>query len=158
MAAPTVTVRQTPSGSFLEDGFSSKITFARDPDVSLWEKTVKPPGVDGGDAIELQTMHSLVWREKGARQLKTMTDNTFTAAYDPKVKTQLVELINQPGSITVLYPDGSTESYFGFLKSADFSDLKEGEFPEATCTIVPTNRDPVNRVEAGPVIAEVAGT
>lgn len=158
MSAPTLSTRQTPEGKFLEDGYQSLITFERKPNVSLWEKTVKPPGADGGDGIDITTMHNQVWRTKTSRALITLTDNNFTAAYDPAVMDDLVELINAEGSITVLFSDGTTETYYGYLKSFEPGDLKEGEFPEASCTIVPTNRDPVAKTEQGPVIVSVEGT
>lgn len=52
------TTRSAPGGTKLGDGFSTKIAFAADADVSLWEKTVTPPGVDGGDAVDTSTMHN----------------------------------------------------------------------------------------------------
>lgn len=158
MANPATTIRLAPAGKMLEDGFSTKIAFNRDPDVSLWEKTVQPPGVDGGDAIEISTMHNTVWRTMAARSLKTLTDSTLTAAYDPVVYNQVVQLINAEGSVTCHFPDGSKLDFFGYLKSFEPQDHAEGEHPEASVTIVCTNYDPVNRVEAGPVMTEVAGT
>lgn len=158
MAAPTPTPRVTPLGIYLDDGFSTKITFAADTDVALWEKTVTPPGIDGGDPIETVTMHNLIWRPKRPRQLKTLTDCTFTAAYDPVIYTQIVALCNVETTITVTFPDGTTVAFYGFLQKVEPGELTEGEFPELTATIVPTNWDPVNHVEAGPALASVAGT
>ena len=50
MSAPTVTARGTPAGTKLDDGFSTKVAFAADPTIAFFEKTVQPPGFDGGDA------------------------------------------------------------------------------------------------------------
>ena len=80
MAAPTPTVRITPPGIFLRDGFSTLITFAVDPNIDLWEKVVKPPGLDGGEKVETTTMHNTVWRTFGPRELITMTAATMTCA------------------------------------------------------------------------------
>lgn len=159
MAAPTSTARQTPVGIILGDGFSTKIAFARDPDVSFWEKTVGPPGIDGGEAIDQTTMHNVAWRTKSARTLKTLTDSSLTVAYDPNVYNNIIDnLINMAGSITVHFPDGSKLDFYGYLQSFEPDDLTEGEQPTATITIVVTNFDPVNRVEAGPVLTSVSGT
>lgn len=155
---PTTTARQAPAGIKLENGHSTKIAFAADPDVSFWEKTVKPPGVDGGDAIEVDTMHNTTWRPKAPRTLKTLTDCSGSAAYDPNVITQAILLINVETSITIHFPDGSTLAFFGFLKSLEFNELSEGEFPMLTYTIVPTNADPTTGEEAAPVFVNVAGT
>lgn len=158
MAAPVPSVRQTPVGIKLKDGFSTKITFAADPDVSFWEKTVKPPGIDGGDPIEQTTMHSIAWRQMAPRQLRTLTESTTKVAYDPAVYSQIVALINVETTVTVTFPDGSTLAFYGFLQKFEMDDLQEGTQPEATVTLTPTNFDPVNHVEAAPVLTSVPGT
>ena len=80
MAAPAITARTTPAGIMLKDGYSTKIAFAADPDVSFWEKTVKPPGIDGGDGIEQTTMHNSAYRTMRSRSLKTLTEASGKAA------------------------------------------------------------------------------
>lgn len=159
MAAPSDTTRTTPSGKFLEDGFSTKIAFARSAGVNLWEKTVTPPGVDGGDEIETTTMFNTTWRTFAARNLRTLTEVSFTAAYDPAAYTTIInDLVNQEGAITCHFPDGSKISFYGYLKMFEPSECQEGEQPEADVTIFPTNYDPVNDVEGAPVITSVSGT
>ena len=159
MAAPVTTVRSTPSGVMLADGFSTVIAFARDVDVSFWEKTVGGGGLDGADAIDITTMHNLAWRTRRARQLIDLTPVNSTVGYDPNVHNNIRDnLLNQEGSITINFPDGSTLDFFGFLKTFERSDLSEGESPEATIEIIPTNYDPVNNVEADPVLTSVSGT
>lgn len=158
MAAPTATTRPAPGGRILRDGFSTKISFSRDTDVSLWEKTVTPPGLDGEDAIDISTMHNTDWRTFHPRSLMTMTEMSCTVGYDPACYTQLIELINAPGSITVIFPDGTTLAFYGYLRTFEPSENTEGEMPEADITIQCTNFDPINSVEAAPVITSVAGT
>lgn len=158
MAAPSTTTRVAPNGVKLDDGFSTTIAFALDPDIAFFEKSVQPPGIDGGDAIETTTMHNTAWRTMSSRQLKTLTEISTTVAYDPAVYTQILSLINQEGSITIEFPDGSTLDFYGYLKSFEPSELQEGEQPEASISIVPTNWDPVNCVEAAPVLTSATGT
>jgi len=159
MTAPASTTRSTPSGKYLDDGYSTKIAFARDADVEFWEKTVKPPGYDGGDAIDTTTMHNVTYRTFAARALKTLTESSLNVAYDPAVYTSILNnLINQEGSITVHFPDGSKLDFYGYLRTFEPADNAEGEFPEATINITPTNWDPVNDVEAAPVLTSVSGT
>lgn len=158
MAAPATTARQTPAGIKLDDGYSTKIAFERDPDVSFWEKTVQPPGIDGGDAIDTTTMHNAAWRTMAARALKTLTECSVVAAYDPNVYNNILNLINAEGSITIHFPDASKLDFYGYLKTFEPSENTEGEQPEATITIVPTNYDPANDTEASPVLTSVAGT
>jgi hypothetical protein len=138
--------------------------FSQDPDISFWMKTVTPPGIDGGDAVENTTMHNSTWRTFSPRALATLTEATFTAAYDPNVYYDIVGaggsggILNAEGSITVHFPDGSTLDFFGYLRMFEPDALEEGSQPEATVTIQPTNWDPSAKVEAGPVMTEVVGT
>lgn len=158
MAAPTAAARSAPAGIRIDDGFSTLIAFATIPTISFWEKTVTPPGIDGGDAIDTTTMHNVLWRSRASRALKTLTDSSLKAAYDPNLYNSILALINLETTITVHFPDGSTLAFFGFLQKFEPGDLAEGTQPECTITIVPTNIDPVNHVEAAPVLTSVAGT
>jgi len=158
MAAPTPSARVTPSGRKLFDGYQSFITIALDTDISFWEKTVKGPGMDGGDAIDQTTMHNLDWRTFFPRALITLTEMTITAAFDPAVFTQLMAVLNRPTTITRKYCDGSTLAFYGYVRMAEDGDHTEGEQPEMTITIQPTNYDHTNNVEADPVLTSVSGT
>jgi hypothetical protein len=158
MAAPALSARSTPSGILLPDGYQTLISFTANTSVSFWEKTVKPPGVDGGDPIQETTMHNTAWRTMAPRALKTLTESTCVCAYDPNLYNQIVSLINVRTSITVHFPDGSTLVFYGFLQKFEPSEMKEGDQPEATVTICPTNYDPSAHAEASPVLTSVAGT
>lgn len=158
MTAPSPTTRVTPAGRMLEDGYQSLITFAADPDVAFWEKTVQPPGVDGGEKIDVTTMHNVNLRTYAPRNLAEMTDSQFTAAYDPRVLPQILALRNVPTTITIQFPNGDSWAYYGFLQKFEPGELTEGEQPEATVTISPTNRDPLTGEEEDPVLTELYGT
>lgn len=158
MAAPVASTRGTPTGIKLADGFPSTIGFAAAPGVNLWEKTVKPPGIDGGDGIPQTTMLNSKWHTFAARKLVKLTDPTAKCAYDPDCYSTLLGIINVNTTVTITFADGSTLAFYGFLKMFDVSELSEGAQPEATVTIFPTNFDPVNKVEAGPVMTSVPGT
>lgn len=158
MAAPTTSARIAPTGIKLDDGFSTTISFARKTNINLWEKTVKPPGLDGGEKIEQTTMLNIAYRTFTARALKTVTDCTFNAQYDPGVYTDILALINLEGSVTIHFPDGSTYDFYGYLGKFEPAELQEGSPPMAACTIFPTNYDPTNKVEAAPVLTSVTGT
>lgn len=158
MAAPSVTALGTPTGIKLDDGFRTAIAFARNPNVSLWEKTVTPPGLDGGDAIQTATMRNNRWRTKAPRSLIEMTEMSFVAAYDPAIYDDILDLLNEEGAITVHFPDGSTLSFYGYLRVFEPQEVSEGEQPEANVTIEITNQDPVTGAEEDPVMVAVVGT
>ena len=158
MAAPATTARVDPVGIKVDDGYQTLIAFEADPDISFWEKTVQPPGMDGEDKINTTTMHNVTWRTFASRALVSLTEASLTVAYDPDAYNQILAILNVEGSITVHFPDGSTLDFFGFLKNFEVQDHEEGAQPEANIIIEPTNYDPVNNVEAGPVLTSVAGT
>lgn len=152
MAAPTPIVRQMPTGQRMDDGYQSLIAFEDDPDILFWEKGITPPGLDGGEAIPTTTMHNTVWRTFSPMALITLTPMTTRVAWDVDLYTEIEALINDEQSISVHLPSGQSYSFFGFLQRFEPGELVEGTQPEATITIVPTNYDPVNGVEAAPVV------
>ena len=157
MAAPTSTTRNTPSGLPLRDGFATLITFANDPDISLWEKATTPPGIDGQDTIDTTTFHNTAYRTKWPRALVDITDGQFTCAYDPAARTQIMAQVNVNQCITVTYNDGSTDAFWGYLQSFIPQEHSDGEQPEAQVTFVITNTDG-SFAEYGPATASVTGT
>lgn len=160
MAAPSPTTRVDPvsGGIPLYDGFSTKVTVSGDTDIAFFEKSITPPSIDGGEAIDITTMFNSTWRTKVPRSLMELGDVSVTAAYDPVLYTELQSVINVNCTITVEFSDGSTLAFFGYVRTADFQEVSEGEQPEIQVTITPTNWDPANFIEAGPAVAETAGT
>lgn len=158
MAAPTASVRTIPVGYKMPDGFKTVISFASNTGIQFWEITVKPPGADGGDPIETTTMHNVLYRTKDTKSLKTLTECTVTAMYDPDVLPGLWQLINAPTSITIKFPDNAKMIFYGYLQKYEVNEHKEGEPPTLTLSIVPTNWDPTNKVEAAPVFTASVGT
>lgn len=152
------TNRQPPAGVKPEDGFSTKYAFENDPDIAFWEKTVKPPGLDGGEAIDTTTMHNVQVRTFAPRSLVTLTPMTSRVTYDPRVYPQIIALINEPQEITVHFPNGDTLVFVGYLRVFNPADNSEGAQPEADIEIQPTNTDPDDGDEVLPVLTEAAGT
>lgn len=157
MGAPSPTPRTTPSGRRIPEGYQSLITFAAKPAVQIWEIAVKPPPMDGGEPIDITTQHNVLFHTMYPRKLIKMDPFDITAAYDPDVIPDLVGLINEFTVITVRFPDSSTWCFHGWLQKWAPGDLKEGEFPQATLTIVPSCMDPTF-VEQAPVFTAAAGT
>lgn len=159
MTAPTPTARLAPNGTKMDDPFPTTVCFAADPDVAFWEKSVKPPGVDGGDGIDTTTMFNEVYHTKASRVLKMLSNAGGKAAYDPAVLPMIVALINVETSITVHFPSGKTWTFYGYLKSFTPSENSfNGGQPEADFDIVVTNCDPTSRAEEAPVYAAAVGT
>jgi len=158
MTTPTATARTTPVGTMLTDGFSTKVTLAADADISFWEKSVQPMGLDGGDGIDVTTMFNVLYRTVRPRSLQTATELTMTVAYDPAVLDQIVTVLNVETTITVNHSNSDTWSFYGFLRQFTPQEVSEGSQPEAEIIITPTNWDSSGNVEAGPNYITSVGT
>jgi len=158
MAAPTPTARVDPTGIRLTDGYRTLVTLAADTNVRLWERSITPPGLEGGDPIDTTTMHNDRWRSMAPRALITMTEFQMECGYDPKAYDELLALLNVETTITVLFPDTSTLAFYGFMRNFQPGALEEGTFPTATVTIVPTNADPTTGAEEAPVLYSAEST
>lgn len=141
-----------------DGGPGCHITVAGLTTISFWEMEVQPPGISGGDPIEIVTQHSVAWRRKAPRSLKTLEPFDVTAGYDPNIFSQLLAIINSESTMTNRWNDGSTLAYYGFVQDVEYDPLQEGELPTMTITICPTNADPTTGAEEGPVYTNVAGT
>lgn len=149
MADPSGTARGTPAGTPIGDGFATKITLASDTTIEFWEKSVTPPGVDGGDPVETTTMYNTTWRTMRARQLKTLTEVSAVVAYDAAVYPEIVRQINNETTITVEFPNDDYIAFYGYLRSFTPSEIVEGSQPEAAIVIQPTNWDSGSGQETG---------
>lgn len=156
---PTVTVRQAPAGNRLKKGRKCLVAFSLDPDIALWEIDPKPPGMSGGDMVDITTQHNNTRRQFEPRDLITDTDGTMSCAYDPRVYPQLLAVLNKKGSVTFLYPNGDTISWWAVLREAEpDGGMTEDNMPTMTITISPTNTNPTTGAEEGPLLVEAAGT
>jgi hypothetical protein len=136
----------------MRKGYQSLLTFNADPNVLIWEKGVQPPGMDGGDAIDASTMHNVDWRTMFPQALITLTEATCRGAWKPALYTELLALINVETTVTCWFSNGGYIAFYGFMRTFEPDEMVEGEQPEASFTIQPTNWDPTNNVEAGPAI------
>ena len=150
----------------LGDGYQTLLSFA-DPStygtgeqtavVAFWEREVTPPGIDGGDAVENTTMHNQQWRTMNPRHLKTLTESSINAAYDPAIYVSILSIINANTSVTVWFPDHSYLCFWGYLKSFEPGPLAEGKMPECAIKVTPTNHDNEGN-ECAPIYQQNVGS
>lgn len=142
-----------PTGKRLDDGHSTKIEFSMTPNVALWEKTVKPPGLDGGDPNDTTTMRNTVYRTMAPRKLKTLTPVTVKCAYDEGDYANILAMININQLVGVRWPTGRPWTFWAYLRSFEPDENQEGAQPTATVVIQPTMQD-----ASGAEVALVVGT
>lgn len=138
--------------SRIDDGHPTTISFSADSSVSIWEKEVTPPGMEGGGANDTTTMHNSTWRTKSPKKLVTLSECSFTAAYDPATFDEMLAMLNVNQQITVTFPDSSNLTFWGWLDEFKPGAIKEGEQPTADVTIIPSNQNS-SGVETAPVYA-----
>ena len=139
--------------SKLKDGFSASIGFANlnSGQILVHETDVTPPGVDGGDAIEVTTMRNTAYRTFAPRSLKTMTPCKVVGGYEVDAYSDVIAQVNLNQLVTITFSDDSTIEFYGFLKSFTPNGMTEGAMPLADIEIVPTNLNGAD-VETAPVI------
>ncbi len=165
MAAPTPSAKPTsPTGFKMPDGYRTLVVSKNHPLLQIWIQSIKPGGVDGGEKINTTTMYNNAWRTFAARSLRTKEDTVMKGAFDPDIlrsgdANNINAAINDPNdTITEFYPDGSSQCFYGYYQKMGAPEFKEGEFPVAEFTIVATNWDGQNQVEAGPFFTAATGT
>lgn len=149
MAAPAAAPRIAPATpqQHLFDGYQTFVSisdseFFNRPGAFFWEVTVTPPGIDGRDPIDQNTMWNIVWTLVTPRHLKTFMEFTFTCGWDPTGFAVISGYINVVVNISVFYPNGSIITFWGFMRKFEPQEHKEGEMPKATVTITPSMMDP----------------
>ena len=134
----------------MDDGYQTLITFADNPSVKMYEKGVQPPGMEGGGANDTTTMRNTTWRTRSPKKLKTLTDSELTVAYDAAVYPEIVAMLNENQQITITFEDASTLVFWGWIDEFSPDESVEGEQPEASVTIIPSNQND-SGVETAPV-------
>ena len=138
--------------AFINDGYQTLVTFSLTPiTLVVKEKAVTPPGMDGGDMVDITTMRNDVWRTRNPRYLVTLTEFTFTASYDPLIYPTLLDVLNINQEITLMFPDTSTLAFWGWLQKVIPGENVEGTQPIITCTITPSNHNGLGAGSVGMV-------
>jgi hypothetical protein len=128
-------------GGRIDDGFSTLVSFASNPGLLLWIKTVKPPGMIGGGKVATTTMHNNRIRTFSPKQLIEFTDGEMKAAYDPQVYAQIPSVMQVLDDITVTFADNSTLTFSGWLEEFQPDDITEGEQPVASVKFCTAGQD-----------------
>jgi len=138
---------------FLRDGFKTTITISGISG-KFDEIEVTPPEMDSGGGIEQTTMRNARYRTKLGKALITMGTVSVKVSYDPAVIAQMHNFMGTNRHVTVTFPDGSTLVFYAIISKFTPDALKEGERPEATLELEPSNMSTASTpVEIAPVFA-----
>lgn len=160
MTAPTKVTRGTPPeiADMLLDGYQVFVALEDDPDLCIWEDNITPPSMTAGsDVINTTTQWNATWMTKAFHELLEVGETTINAAYCGSTWDKIQAIIGVNQSVTVHFPDGSTLSFWGGIRSFTPAGWERNGFPKADIVIVCTNMDDSNN-EEGPVWAAASGT
>lgn len=161
MAAPTPVSRTPPgAGSYkVPEGFKCTITLTDSPGVWFWEIDPKPPALDGGEGIDTTTQLNTKWHTMSPQTLFKLDNITVKVAYDPDVWNTMIQqaMNNRFDTVTITYPTNDKLAFYGCVIKWEPEAFEIGKMPTATLTILVTNFDAANQIEAGPVY-QSAGT
>jgi hypothetical protein len=158
MTAPVPASTPVPAGTQIPDGFSTLVTIGADTDISLWQREVTPPPLDGGEKIDQTTMHNEAVMTALFQSLYEVGDMTLVCGYDPRVIAQILAIKNVNTTITVTFPDSCQFAFFGAVRSFTPQNNVKGTKPLANVVISASNIDPVSGDEEEPVFKSAAGT
>lgn len=137
----------------IDDGYQTTVAFAKDANVLFWEKNVTPPSMDGGGENDTTTMHNEKYRTKMPKALISLGNMTLNCAYDPKIYTSILTMLNVNQEITVTFPDKSTYKFWGWINSFTPSSIEEGSQPTADVEIICSNTN-ASKEEVAPVFTD----
>jgi hypothetical protein len=115
-------------------------------------KTLTPPAMQNGDAIDVTSQDNATFKTKALQALIDYGEISGTCSWDPVVyhDGDLRDLLGVNASMTITFPDGSTLQFWGGLVTFEPGEFSIGEEPVADFTIVPTLRN-ASGVETAPV-------
>jgi hypothetical protein len=126
----------------IDDGFPTTLTLSLNPNVKFWEKSITPPSLQGGGANDTTTMRNTRVRTKAPRKLLDVGDVAFTAAYDPAVYEDALDMMQINQEAWINWPDGDALVVWGWLDTVEFGELTtEGEQPDSDWTFIVSNQD-----------------
>jgi hypothetical protein len=137
----------------LADGFKTLIAITGIS--ALFEEVeVTPPELDAGGVIEQTTMRNNRYRTNLGKALITLGPVSVMVAYDPAVIGQMHNILGSNRHILITFPSGATLSFYAVVNKFSPEALKEGERPQATLELIPSNMSTAaTPLEIAPVFA-----
>jgi hypothetical protein len=123
----------------LEDGFRSLVSIGGIT-AQFEEVSFTPSSIDSGGVIDMSTMRNTRSRTAAGKKLITYGSGVLKVLYDTRVFAQLQGIVGSNRAITQTWPDGATLVQYCIIEKIEFDELTEGNRPEASITLTPSNR------------------
>lgn len=128
--------------SVLIDGFKTILIFDDDITLSVRERSVTPPELDGGGPINTNSMWNTRMRTQAPKALITSGPMTCSVFWDTAVYGQLRALgggLGRNQEISVVFPDLSGFTFWGWIDKFTPPEMQEGVEPIAELTVLPSH-------------------
>jgi hypothetical protein len=124
--------------AILLDGFRTTIGFGAGNTASTLylEKFVTPPGLDARDGIDITNMRNIKYLTMIPKQLVKWSNMTAEVQWDPALFDPATIVIGVNTNIWITFPNGARLMFYGWVDKIVPGQLKEGENPTATLTII----------------------
>lgn len=116
------------------DGHGIRIVFVNQA-ITVYEKNVTPGGTEGGDPIDITTNDNTSLRSFAPPTLATKTATSAEVTYDETDLAALEAAVDQSDTIRIEWPDDTTRSRAGWLRSVIPNQAAADEQPTAAITI-----------------------
>lgn len=138
----------------IKDAHGTVITFASNNAVKMEPFQTTPPGVDGGAALPATTHENTAVHTDCPQILYRITEGGLQVYFDPAVLPEILALVNQNQAITVTFKDGSTWTFWGWLRTFVPDPFVSGQRATATVAISISNLNNADpQVETAPAYA-----
>jgi len=115
------------------DGYNCRISLVNQG-ITVYEKNVTPPGVEGGDPINITTNDNGDFQSFAPRSRKQKTPAQSEVTYNDTDLDALEAAVDQSDDILRVWPDDSTKLESGWLRSSIPNQTQEGEQPTTNLT------------------------
>lgn len=137
--------------AYLMDGFPTIIGFSLGS-YHLYERTLDPIGYSMGGAIGVETMRNEAFRTQSPKSLVSVLAAGVKTAYLPTEIPLIINDIGENQTIAIVWPTGTSVTFWGWIEEFKPETLEEGKFPLADVKIEVSNLNN-SGVETGPVWA-----
>lgn len=129
------------------NSLGAQLGFSLDTSVQIELKSITPPSINGGGAINISTHSSVGWMQKAPKTLKDLGDLSATVAYDTAFVAEVMAMCQVEQTLTITWKDGATLVFRGWLDAFNPSALSsEEDQPTADIVLIASNRDAAGAV------------
>lgn len=128
--------------AILTDGHSTTVVISTFASTGIYcVVSVTPPSKSGGEKNDLTCMENVKYRTSAPKKLVTSGNISLRVNWDPVIYNTIDDVINQLGTVTINFSDGSNIQEIGSVQDWEPDEIVEGTDPEGTLVVAIHNRN-----------------